>query len=174
MNNYEQNNSPDNNEETPSQESFHCDKHDINFRSYCPECDNQPTILMNTCMQCGEPTEHVDLCGQCSTKLFVDFSDLPDYDFAHSALNDFHTEAVTKFIKGQQEHGGSIFDRNLTKEIGQEVIDLFFYHRALNDKIEVLAGKVAVFEAALPKDFVFTYPVQVGLLKDIIKDINNL
>lgn len=39
----------------------------------------------------------------------------------------FLEQATTKFIAGQKEHGGDIRDRDLTKEMSAELIDLFFY-----------------------------------------------
>lgn len=39
----------------------------------------------------------------------------------------FIEQATAKFIRGQDEHGGDIRDRDLNKEMSAELIDLFFY-----------------------------------------------
>ncbi len=50
-------------------------------------------------------------------------------------LADFTTKAVSKYIKGQLEHGGNITDRDLIAEMGNEIIDQFFYLSALKQKL---------------------------------------
>lgn len=42
-------------------------------------------------------------------------------------LENFVKSAITKFIKGQKEHGGDLSDRNLSAEIDNEIIDLVIY-----------------------------------------------
>lgn len=49
-------------------------------------------------------------------------------------LSGFVCKASIKYIKGQKEHGGHISDRDLDKEIDNELIDLFFYQYARKRK----------------------------------------
>ena len=46
------------------------------------------------------------------------------------SLVEFVSAAVEKFGAGQRAHGGSITDRDLGKEMSQELIDSFWYHQA--------------------------------------------
>lgn len=46
------------------------------------------------------------------------------------SLTNFIIDATNKYIAGQKEHGGSITDRDLDKEIRHEQIDLFWYLEA--------------------------------------------
>lgn len=46
------------------------------------------------------------------------------------SLASFAEEATLKYIKGQKEHGGHITDRDLNKEIRNEIIDIFWYSTA--------------------------------------------
>ena len=48
------------------------------------------------------------------------------------SLTIFCYDAINKFIAGQKKHGGKITDKDLDKEINQELLDLFWY---LNAKI---------------------------------------
>lgn len=47
-----------------------------------------------------------------------------------SSLTNFIYAGVIKYIKGQQEHGGRLTDRDLLAEKRNEIIDLFFYNEA--------------------------------------------
>lgn len=47
-----------------------------------------------------------------------------------TSLYNFINKAITKYIKGQKEHGGDITEKDLRKEINQEIIDLFWYSEA--------------------------------------------
>lgn len=51
-------------------------------------------------------------------------------DLIAQSLANFVQDAIAKFIKGQQEHGGDLRDRDLKKEIGMEHIDMFWYSEA--------------------------------------------
>lgn len=42
-------------------------------------------------------------------------------------LTNFVVCSVDKFVKGQKEHGGDIRDRDLNREMMNEIIDLFHY-----------------------------------------------
>lgn len=46
------------------------------------------------------------------------------------SLAEFTEEATRKFIKGQQEHGGDLRDRQLELELFNEQIDFFWYSSA--------------------------------------------
>lgn len=50
-------------------------------------------------------------------------------DMAKS-LARFNLDSIQKFISGQKEHGGLLQDRDLEKEIHNEIIDLFWYNSA--------------------------------------------
>lgn len=56
-------------------------------------------------------------------------------DFRDKALKQFQELARIKFDKGQREHGGNIIDRWLINEAKNEVIDLWFYISALEQKL---------------------------------------
>lgn len=43
----------------------------------------------------------------------------------------FCVDALSKFGNGQREHGGSITDRDLQAEVRAELLDLFWYTRAM-------------------------------------------
>lgn len=47
-----------------------------------------------------------------------------------SSLTFFCIKAVEKYLRGQEEHGGDLADRNLDAEIEAEIIDLMFYNMA--------------------------------------------
>ena len=47
-----------------------------------------------------------------------------------NSLSNFVINAIEKYRKGQNEHGGNLCDRNLQHEISQEIIDLFWYNEA--------------------------------------------
>jgi|21_taG_2_1085346.scaffolds.fasta_scaffold352953_1 hypothetical protein len=59
-------------------------------------------------------------------------------EFRDDAIAHFTNRAKYKYDKGQDEHGGYIVDRVDWDEIEDEVIDLYFYTRALREKIELL------------------------------------
>jgi hypothetical protein len=46
------------------------------------------------------------------------------------SLGDFILSATDKFIAGAIVHGGDIRDRNIEKELQQELLDLFWYNAA--------------------------------------------
>ena len=43
-------------------------------------------------------------------------------------LEGFVRQAIAKYIAGQREHGGNLWERDLPHEISKEIIDLFFYN----------------------------------------------
>lgn len=45
-----------------------------------------------------------------------------------TSLTRFSEQAIIKYIQGQKEHGGDITEKNLDKEIDQEIIDIFWYN----------------------------------------------
>lgn len=49
-------------------------------------------------------------------------------------LTTFIEAAILKYIRGQEEHGGNISDRDLDTEILNEIIDLMHYHQARKEK----------------------------------------
>jgi hypothetical protein len=54
-------------------------------------------------------------------------------------------DMTEKFIKGQLEHGGDIRDRNLKKELRNEIIDLLFYSAAQDwkdDLVDVIDKRI--------------------------------
>lgn len=61
-----------------------------------------------------------------------------DEAFLASSLTVFVESATRKFIAGQNEHGGHITDRALLTEIDNELIDLFWYSRAVREKVKKL------------------------------------
>lgn len=61
-----------------------------------------------------------------------------DYDTVYRDGFDFAEQAQLKFDAGAQEHGGSIFDRDLGKEIFGEVMDIFWYTKAQKYYINAL------------------------------------
>jgi len=76
----------------------------------------------------------------------------PD-SFRDKAIADFRIAAKKKYDIGQAEHGGFLPDRANLDEIEEEVIDLWFYLRALRHKInrmsssETLVGAIKQTEA---------------------------
>ncbi len=42
----------------------------------------------------------------------------------------FIYKSIEKFIKGQEEHGGNLTERNLDEEVYNELIDLYWYNEA--------------------------------------------
>ena len=49
-------------------------------------------------------------------------------------LENFVHASVTKFIKGQREHGGDLLDRDPIIDLHQEIIDSFWYISAALQK----------------------------------------
>ena len=47
------------------------------------------------------------------------------------SLANFIEKSTVKFINGQVEHKGDIRDRDLAKEMQQEIIDMFWYKEAM-------------------------------------------
>lgn len=48
-----------------------------------------------------------------------------------NSLTRFVIDACEKYNKGQKEHGGNLWERQLQQEIRNELIDTFFYTEAL-------------------------------------------
>lgn len=46
----------------------------------------------------------------------------------NNILKEFLVSSVSKFIQGQKEHGGKLIERDLDRDISEELIDLFWYH----------------------------------------------
>lgn len=76
--------------------------------------------------------QEIYLSNLISNKDTEDILDIETIEFMSETLATFINEAIDKFIKGQKEHGGNIKDRDLNKEINNEVIDLFWYLSAKN------------------------------------------
>lgn len=53
-----------------------------------------------------------------------------DVEFMSFSMSNFIADATIKYLKGQKEHGGSIFDRDLEHERYMEQIDGFWYEWA--------------------------------------------
>jgi hypothetical protein len=51
-------------------------------------------------------------------------------DFVIDGLESFCWDATTKYIQGQKEHGGNLWDRDCLSECSKENIDQFWYLRA--------------------------------------------
>jgi len=49
------------------------------------------------------------------------------------SLTRFLEHSIAKYIKGQEEHGGDIRDRDLAFEIEQEFYDTFWYNEAMHN-----------------------------------------
>lgn len=45
-----------------------------------------------------------------------------------TSLFEFINNSISKYIKGQKEHGGDITEKDLDLEINQEIIDLYWYN----------------------------------------------
>ena len=58
-------------------------------------------------------------------------------------LVQFVEDSITKFIKGQKEHGGKLIDRNLSKDIAQEIMEDLLRDV---DKSNVYIDDVGVFK----------------------------
>ena len=54
------------------------------------------------------------------------------------ALDAFAVKAREKYDKGQKEHGGLLNERVCLDDLEDEIIDLWFYTRALREKISKL------------------------------------
>ena len=52
-------------------------------------------------------------------------------EYMATSLLIFVRNSVSKFLKGQQQHGGDIRDRDLLREMSQEHIDMFWYKEAM-------------------------------------------
>ncbi len=52
------------------------------------------------------------------------------------ALDAFASKANRKYDAGQKEHGGLITERVSLEDLEDEIIDLWFYTRALREKLE--------------------------------------
>lgn len=50
------------------------------------------------------------------------------------SLTEFVIFSASKFVAGQQEHGGRIIDRNLQHEMKMELTDMFWYMAAVEWK----------------------------------------
>ena len=61
-----------------------------------------------------------------------------------SSLTFFIHAAIAKYIRGQNEHGGNILDRDLIAEIQAEHIDMFHYLAALSEKINSTVPHIGV------------------------------
>jgi len=48
-------------------------------------------------------------------------------EFLIDTLSNFCSKAIEKFIKGQKEHEGIIYDRPMLPELEKELIDSIFY-----------------------------------------------
>lgn len=59
--------------------------------------------------------------------------------FMATAIDNFISDAIDKYIAGQREHGGSLLDRDCTQEAYKELIDGFWYNRADKHK-QVCSG----------------------------------
>jgi hypothetical protein len=65
------------------------------------------------------------------------------YKFTPTSFRDwslarFHTAAKIKYDKGQDEHGGKVFERVSIDEIEDEVIDMWHFVQALRVKLNIL------------------------------------
>lgn len=58
--------------------------------------------------------------------------------FRDKAIADFSVMAKTKYDKGQVEHGGFLVDRADFDDIEEEIVDLWFYVRAMRQRLERL------------------------------------
>jgi len=47
--------------------------------------------------------------------------------FLRETLGEFVEKAVDKFVRGQKEHGGIIYERPMLPELKKELIDSIFY-----------------------------------------------
>ncbi len=69
-------------------------------------------------------------------KLEIDLiTQSPDKQFLIDNTKEFVLQAMAKFQRGYEEHGGSIMDRKLLDEIDNEIIDIHHYSKALRSKI---------------------------------------
>ena len=58
--------------------------------------------------------------------------------FRDWSLSRFHTCAKEKYDKGQEEHGGKVFERVSIDEIEDEVIDMWHFLQALRVKLGII------------------------------------
>ena len=63
--------------------------------------------------------------------------------FRDGAIEDFVTLAFNKYNKGQEEHGGYLPDRASFQDLEEEIIDLWFYVRAMRHRV---IGKIKSYE----------------------------
>lgn len=49
-------------------------------------------------------------------------------------IGDFVLASIGKYVAGQKEHGGRLINRDIDKDITNEIIDLFHYHRTNSKK----------------------------------------
>lgn len=58
--------------------------------------------------------------------------------FRDKAIADFNVMAKAKYDKGQVEHGGFLVDRAGFDDMEEEIVDLWFYVRAMRQRLERL------------------------------------
>ena len=55
--------------------------------------------------------------------------------FLRETLGEFVEKAVDKFVRGQREHSGIIYERPMLKELENEQIDSVFYLAGLKERL---------------------------------------
>ena len=77
---------------------------------------------------------------QADIKLSVDTPEILEeaQQIKIRALDKFSSKAFHKYDKGQKEHGGLITERVSIKDLEDEIIDLWFYLSALDEKLNHL------------------------------------
>lgn len=58
-------------------------------------------------------------------------------EFLEETLQEFCERAIIKFIDGQKQHGGVIYNRPMMIELDQEIIDIVFYSAGIRKRKEL-------------------------------------
>lgn len=84
-------------------------------------------------------------------------------------VKDFCKEAVTKYEKGQIEHGGNLWEKAVWKQTMPEAIDFVIYIYTLNEQIRTLINAAEKANALLE----LAYPDIYENLKEAIDPFKN-
>jgi len=93
------------------------------MKSSKPTCKQIDTLLLHEAIMNTIVTTDKDKVLSLSTKYWM-----------CKHLERFVKFSVSKFIKGQLEHGGDIRTRDTISDMGEEIVDLLWYHSVASDK----------------------------------------